>query len=65
MKIPEDEKILRMNFIEIGELPLVADFMKKYLLPTMYESGGIGIAAIQVGANKGIYCRYSKDKNYK
>ncbi|MSO14214.1 peptide deformylase [Rickettsiales endosymbiont of Trichoplax sp. H2] len=52
LKMPEDEKILRMKSIEIGEseLPLVADFMKKYLLSTMYESGGIGIAAVQVGA---------------
>ena len=51
LKIPEDEGTLRMKSIKINkpELHLVAEFMKKDLLPTMYESGGIGIAAIQVG----------------
>ena len=52
LKIPEDEKTLRMKSIEIGdsELPLVAEFMKKHLLPTMYGFGGVGIGAMQVGA---------------
>ena len=52
LKIPEDEKTLRMKSIEINEskLPLVAEFVKKYLLPTMYGFGGVGIGAMQVGA---------------
>ena len=52
LKIPEDEKILRMKSIEIGdsELPLVVEFMEKHLLSTMYGFSGVGVGAMQVGA---------------
>ena len=51
IKIPEDEKLLRIKSAPIpkSDYQKVLTFMKQYLLPTMYESGGVGIAAIQVG----------------
>ena len=52
LKIPEDEKILRMKSVEISdsELPLAVEFMQKHMLSTMYGFSGVGIGAMQVGA---------------
>ncbi len=51
LKEPEDDEVLRYKSVKINEddLSLVAKFMINKLLPTMYNQGGIGIAAIQVG----------------
>jgi hypothetical protein len=51
LKEPEDDGILRFKSVKINEddLSLVVKFMTNKLLPTMYNQGGIGIAAIQVG----------------
>lgn len=51
LKEPEDDEILRFKSVKINEddLSLVVKFMINKLLPTMYNQGGIGIAAIQVG----------------
>ncbi len=51
LKEPEDDRILRFKSVKINEddLSLVVKFMTNKLLPTMYNQGGIGIAAIQVG----------------
>ena len=48
---PEDNAKLRMTSYAVSneKIPIIAQFMQEYLLPTMYYENGIGIAAIQVG----------------
>ena len=50
LKEPEENAKLREKSKEIDAISTtLRNYMREYLLPTMYEEGGIGIASIQVG----------------
>jgi peptide deformylase len=49
VKEPEEDDKLRIVSDNVAISQILTLFAQEYLLPTMYEEGGIGIASIQVG----------------